>query len=395
MVRVQRAMTPIGLAMASGKEIQSITYGHTHARSPNPHPPVSFRGEWGELQREARHGAIVGRAKTTSNDTTWSNIAHKLSHHRRPLFQKRKCPLQTLQTPLLKPNLSRRRKGTTAPKSKDLQTWLSLEHFVTFSLNEINRCTNISTEHPIIKNEEPQPTPDPHTVNHHINNPAPFDCCVEFNLIQNRLDSVFDPWMIHAAEEKEQDETTTISSNLSANSLGESVLFDLLTNAEITYQTNHSNMNNAIYQNTPNPQPILCSINNPTTVDCYIEFSNIERHFDAVFDPWIAHAAVDNEITTAISDDLSINSLGETILLDLLKDAEFTFQEDFHREKEYNTIARSLLNDTNFNSNQKIYLPANIIPKKLSPLATPFTPPKRIPAAAPKQKTTSGKLEYD
>ena len=53
MVRVIRAMTPMGMAMAAGKEIISIHYGHTPARAPSTRPPVSFRGEWGELQREA------------------------------------------------------------------------------------------------------------------------------------------------------------------------------------------------------------------------------------------------------------------------------------------------------------------------------------------------------
>ena len=105
MVRVKRAMTPMGIAMAAGKEIISIHYGHTPARVPSTRPPVSFRGEWGELQREARCGAIAERSKIVSNTIKWSQVAIRLSSHRRLQFRKRKCPTQIPQHPFVGPIL--------------------------------------------------------------------------------------------------------------------------------------------------------------------------------------------------------------------------------------------------------------------------------------------------
>ena len=42
MVRVKRAMTAMGMAMAAKKEIISIHSGHTRARVPSTRPPISF-----------------------------------------------------------------------------------------------------------------------------------------------------------------------------------------------------------------------------------------------------------------------------------------------------------------------------------------------------------------
>ena len=68
MVRLERAMTTMGMAMAEGREIFSIIHG-IHPVKPSFHrPPVSIKGEWGILQREARRGATFGRAKTTSKE---------------------------------------------------------------------------------------------------------------------------------------------------------------------------------------------------------------------------------------------------------------------------------------------------------------------------------------
>ena len=74
MVRAIRAMTPMGMAIATGKEINLIQYGNQPSHPPTSRPPVSFRGSWGELQREARKGAIVGNAKPTSSKFEWADI---------------------------------------------------------------------------------------------------------------------------------------------------------------------------------------------------------------------------------------------------------------------------------------------------------------------------------
>ena len=116
MIRVKRAMTPMGMAIAAGKEMISLRYGHTLARAPRTRPPVSFRGEWGELQREARCGAIAERAKIASTTIKWSQVAIRLSSHRRLQFRKRKCPTQIPQHPFVGPILFRRKK---AQKRKD------------------------------------------------------------------------------------------------------------------------------------------------------------------------------------------------------------------------------------------------------------------------------------
>ena len=92
MVRADRAMTTIGLAKAAGIEISSLAYGHRPPQQPNPLPPVSFRGEWGLLQRESRRGATFGRAKSTSNKLLWATTARLLSSHIRPTFRQAHRP---------------------------------------------------------------------------------------------------------------------------------------------------------------------------------------------------------------------------------------------------------------------------------------------------------------
>ena len=47
MVRVKRAMTPMGIAMAAGKEIISIHYDHTPARVPSTRPQFLFKENGG------------------------------------------------------------------------------------------------------------------------------------------------------------------------------------------------------------------------------------------------------------------------------------------------------------------------------------------------------------
>ena len=81
MVQAIRAMTPMGMAIAAGKEINLIHYGNQPSHPPTSRPPVSFRGSWGGLQQEARKGAIVGNAKTTSSEFERIDIAKRLSSH--------------------------------------------------------------------------------------------------------------------------------------------------------------------------------------------------------------------------------------------------------------------------------------------------------------------------
>ena len=84
----------MGMAMAAKKEIISIHSGHTRARVPSTRPPISFWGEWEELQREARCGAMAERSKIVSITMKWSQVAKRLSYHHRIQFRKRKRPTQ-------------------------------------------------------------------------------------------------------------------------------------------------------------------------------------------------------------------------------------------------------------------------------------------------------------
>ena len=80
-------MATMELVREAGIEISSLAYGHRPPQQPNPLPPVSFRGEWGVLQRESRRGATFGRAKSTSNELPWATTARLLSSHIRPTFR--------------------------------------------------------------------------------------------------------------------------------------------------------------------------------------------------------------------------------------------------------------------------------------------------------------------
>jgi len=72
MVRLEGAMTTMGMAMVEGKEIFSITHVHHPAQQACHRPPISIKGDWGILQRKARHGATYGHAKMTSNELKWA-----------------------------------------------------------------------------------------------------------------------------------------------------------------------------------------------------------------------------------------------------------------------------------------------------------------------------------
>ena len=86
MVRAKRAMTSMGMATSSGLAFRSLIHGHHPVQPPCSHPPVSFRGEWGERQREKQRGAAYGCAKITSSEVTWTNTTNNLNSHKRQAF---------------------------------------------------------------------------------------------------------------------------------------------------------------------------------------------------------------------------------------------------------------------------------------------------------------------
>ena len=138
MVMVERAMTPMGLTRAAGKEIISIRHGRIPALAHSTRSPVSFREEWGEQQREARCGAIIERPKIASSNIRWSKIATRLSSHCRLKFQQTKQPTQLPNPPPLGPIFIQREKGETPKHSRDLHKWQSLEHFVNLEMEKID-----------------------------------------------------------------------------------------------------------------------------------------------------------------------------------------------------------------------------------------------------------------
>ena len=73
---------------AAGIKIPSLACGFHPNKPLGPLPPVSFCGEWGELQREKRRGATYGRAKIFSPETPWAKTASLLSQHKRLEFHR-------------------------------------------------------------------------------------------------------------------------------------------------------------------------------------------------------------------------------------------------------------------------------------------------------------------
>ena len=97
MVQANRRMTTMGIATAAaraaaGIEISSLAHGHHPTKQHVPLPSVSFRGEWGVLQRENRRGATYGRAKFISDKTSWAKAPQLLSSHKRPKFYRAHHP---------------------------------------------------------------------------------------------------------------------------------------------------------------------------------------------------------------------------------------------------------------------------------------------------------------
>ena len=141
MVRLERAMTNIGMAMADGKEILSITHGNHPTKPPYHRPPISIKGEWGILQREARRSATYGRAKTTSHELKWSTVASKIYLHSRSNFHRaHRCKTQK-PPPLHNPNFKFRTQKAKPKKWRDLAKLQDLNSFVSNELQKIEQIT--------------------------------------------------------------------------------------------------------------------------------------------------------------------------------------------------------------------------------------------------------------
>ena len=147
MGQAERAMASMGMAMAAGKEVTSIMHGHHPQQLPCLRPHVSFRGEWGECQREARQGAKYGRAKPVSKEHSWAEISHKLNPHRRPKFFHATRP-RTKQSP--SPNRPNIKVRNNPKRWIDLAKLTHLQSFVDLELQKVDCIFDI---------QQPRPSP--------------------------------------------------------------------------------------------------------------------------------------------------------------------------------------------------------------------------------------------
>ena len=153
MVRLERAMTTMGMAMAEGKEILSITHGHHPAKPPCHRPPISIKGEWGILQREARRGATFGRAKTTSNELKWATVAKEINLHRRQCFHRAHRIKPTKPT---HPNHLNHRYRARKAQPKKWRDLAKLQDLSSYIANEMHKVDCIAAEIAQIDNNTPQ-----------------------------------------------------------------------------------------------------------------------------------------------------------------------------------------------------------------------------------------------
>jgi len=126
-----------------------------------PPPPISIKGEWGILQREARRGATYGRAKTTSHELKWSTVASKIHLHNRSNFHRaHRCKTQK-PPPLHNPNFKFRMQKAKPKKWRDLAKLQDLNNFVSNELQKIEQITadisplrTISGHHTVTQTED-------------------------------------------------------------------------------------------------------------------------------------------------------------------------------------------------------------------------------------------------
>ena len=109
---------------------------------PNHHAitsPISIKGDWGILQREAHRGATYGRAKTTSHELKWSTVASKIHLHSRPNFHHaHRCKTQK-PSPQNKLNFTYRAQKAKPKKWRDLVKLQDLNSFVSNELQKIEQ----------------------------------------------------------------------------------------------------------------------------------------------------------------------------------------------------------------------------------------------------------------
>ena len=157
MVRAERAMTAMGFAIAAGTEVFSLTHGHQPPHPPLSRPPVCFRGEGGELQRERSRGATYGRAKLVSTDLSWAESARLLTSHKRSSFCHATHPKE--KPPSLS-NLPNSKLSHSPRRWVNLVMFTDLQRFVDLNFQQVNDLF---------------PATAPHTA------PFELDCCGEFS----------------------------------------------------------------------------------------------------------------------------------------------------------------------------------------------------------------------